>query len=463
MDTRIIARESLAFMIAGVALVLMLAMISFSAADPSFNQQTDEAVLNLIGLVGAYASDFLYQVFGYAAWLWVVLMVTLAARIAWHKAPYLGSWPSFFWLPLVLALTAMLHAHLAAGSDADVLHLPAGSGGALGLMFNEALFVPLGAIGRDILLLTLMLSSLVAASRWSLFALLQQIAAFSMVALRWSGALMRQYLAKAADKKDRIEARETRKKTRQKMPVHIAESAAQVAEPAKVTVSRRAKQDQQVELAFDEPSATGFKLPSLSIFERVNESRKNHNPETLQAVARMLEKKLLDYRVEGKVLAVQPGPVVTQFELEPAPGTKVNRIVALQDDLARSMAAISVRVAGNIPGKNVIGIEIPNESREMVMLHQIFSSREFADKKIALPLALGVDIAGKPVVADLAKMPHLLVAGTTGSGKSVAVNAMICSILMNKSPKELRLILIDPKMLELSVYDDIPHLLARRW
>jgi len=174
----------------------------------------------------------------------------------------------------------------------------------------------------------------------------------------------------------------------------------------------------------------------------------------------MLEKKLLDYRVEGQVLAVHPGPVVTQFELEPSPGTKVNRIVALQDDLARSMAAISVRVAGNIPGKNVIGIELPNEEREMVVIHQVLSSKEFANRKHILPVALGVDISGQPVVTDLARMPHLLVAGTTGSGKSVAINAMICSLLMVKTPQDLRMILVDPKMLELSVYDDIPHLLV---
>jgi len=460
MDIRMIGRESLALLIGGMALVLMLAMYSFSAADPSLNHETGDMAMNWIGTLGAYASDFLYQVFGYTAWLWIGLTGALAVRIAWGKSPYLGSWTSLFWLPLILAGAAMLHAHMPAGSAADVLLLPAGTGGALGLMLDQTLFVPLGGLGRDVLLVTLMLSCLVAASRWSLFMLLIKVYGWIACGVVWLRSLIQQYIAKASDKKDRIEARESRKKTRKKMPIHIAESAAEVAEPAKLTVSRRAKQDQQVELAFDEPSATGFKLPSLSIFERVNDSQKNHNPEALQAVARMLEKKLLDYRVEGKVLAVQPGPVVTQFELEPSPGTKVNRIVALQDDLARSMAAISVRVAGNIPGKNVIGIEIPNETREMVLLHQIFSSREFADKKISLPLALGVDISGKPVVADLAKMPHLLVAGTTGSGKSVAINAMICSILMNKTPKELRLILVDPKMLELSVYDDIPHLLA---
>jgi len=164
--------------------------------------------------------------------------------------------------------------------------------------------------------------------------------------------------------------------------------------------------------------------------------------------------------VEGTIVAVQPGPVVVQFELEPAAGTKVSKVIALQDDLARSMSAISVRVAGNIPGKNVIGIELPNESREMVVLHDVVSSTAFADKKKILPLALGVDIAGQSVVVDLAKMPHLLVAGTTGSGKSVSVNTMICSMLMAHTPETLRLIMVDPKMLELSMYDDIPHLLV---
>ncbi|MDQ6957341.1 MAG: DNA translocase FtsK, partial [Mariprofundaceae bacterium] len=160
------------------------------------------------------------------------------------------------------------------------------------------------------------------------------------------------------------------------------------------------------------------------------------------------------------IVAVQPGPVVVQFELEPLAGTKVSKVVSLQDDLARSMSAISVRVAGNIPGKNVIGIELPNESREMVVLHDVISSTAFSDKKKILPLALGVDIAGQSVVVDLAKMPHLLVAGTTGSGKSVSVNTMICSMLMAHTPKTLRLIMVDPKMLELSMYDDIPHLLV---
>jgi len=460
MEVRMLAREALALLIGGVSLMLMLAMFSFTPADPSLNNETGTAALNMAGIAGAYAADFFYQLFGYAGWLWIILMGALAVRIAWGKSPYLGSWTSLFWLPVVLAIAAIFQAHIPSGSMLDILALPAGTGGALGAMLAQALSLPLGDIGRDVLLVTLGLSGLVAASHWSLLKLLRQCYGGLRLAMAWFSGIVSNIFSKASDRKERIEVRESRKKTRKKRPTHIAESEAEVASQAKVTVSRRAKQEQQTELAFKEPSSSGFKLPSLNIFNRGEGKQREHNPAALQAIARMLEKKLLDYRVEGQVVAVQPGPVVTQFELEPAPGTKINRIVALQDDLARSMAAISVRVAGNIPGKNVIGIEIPNESREMVVLHQVLSSREFSNKRLSLPLALGVDISGQPVVTDLAKMPHLLVAGTTGSGKSVAVNTMICSILMIKSPQDLRLILVDPKMLELSMYDDIPHLLV---
>jgi len=455
-----LARESLALLFAGIVIVLVLAMYSFSPADPSLNNETNAVVENLIGLAGAYVSDFLYQLFGYASWLWIALITVLTVRIAWGKQPYPGGWSSLFWLPVVLATAALMHAHLESGSAVDPLSLPAGTGGALGSMLELTLSEPLQALGRDVLLVTLLLSGLVIATHWSLIALLNRIYAWVKLAVSCLTDVLKNMLNKASDRKDRMEAKEVRKKIRKKRPEHIAKSEPEVEKPKAVKVSRRAQEEQQTELGFEDPTGSGFKLPSLNLFDRGEGPQKEHHPEALQAIARMLEKKLLDYRVEGKVVAVHPGPVVTQFELEPSPGTKVNRIVALQDDLARSMAAISVRVAGNIPGKSVIGIEIPNDEREGVLIHQVFASKAFADKRHLLPMALGVDIGGQPVVTDLAKMPHLLVAGTTGSGKSVAINSMICSMLMTKSPKELRMIMVDPKMLELSVYDDIPHLLV---
>jgi len=262
------------------------------------------------------------------------------------------------------------------------------------------------------------------------------------------------------EKQVRVEAREARVEEKKKRPVHIQKSEPKIIQPEKVEIAERVKiEEHQPSLDLGKPDGE-FELPPLKIFKEHQGTMKTYGEDVLQAMSRMLEKKLLDYRIEGQVSAVKPGPVVIQFEFELAAGTKVSKVVALQDDLARSMAASSIRVAGNIPGKNAIGIELPNEEREMVFMRQVLSSKEFADKKHILPMALGVDIAGQPVVADLAKMPHLLVAGTTGSGKSVSVNTMICSLVMKYTPKDLRLIMVDPKMLELSMYDDIPHLLV---
>ncbi len=443
---------------AGIVIMLMLALSSYSMQDPSFNHETTAAAQNQVGVVGAYVSDFLYQLFGYAAWLLVALMLVLAVRAGLGIKPWLGGWTSLFWLPVLLAVAALMHAHggTVAGESAS---LPAGFGGALGLMLSEGLGQALHAIGRDVLLLALLLSSLVTASHVSLLRLAARIStllgAAWAAAARWYGDV-----AKAMQsRRERMQMQQQRRHKKKIKPRQKARSEPEISSPAQSTVSRRARQEQQAELALKEPSR-GFKLPNLELFTVRRASSKAHSPDALQAMARMLEKKLLDYRVEGEVVAVQPGPVVTQFEFEPAPGTKVSRIAALQDDLARAMSAVSVRVAGNIPGKSVVGIEIPNDEREMVLMHEVLASREFSDKRLTLPLALGVDIAGHPVVADLVKMPHLLIAGTTGSGKSVAVNSMICSMLTTYSPQDLRLILVDPKMLELSAYEDIPHLLV---
>ncbi|RMG91822.1 MAG: DNA translocase FtsK [Zetaproteobacteria bacterium] len=456
MEIRSLIRESVALLVFGLAAVLMLALGSFNAMDPSFNHATAAEPSNLIGIVGAYVSDMLYQLLGWAAWLLALLIVVLSIRVARGLRPLWGAWTSLFWLPFVLALCGLLDAHAS-----DLGSLPAGAGGIIGETINDILADGMHNLGRDVVLLTLALSSFVAAAQISLLRLIMGVGSWFALGFSWLDGLAHRVRSRASHRKERLEGREKRKQQRKKkQPGTRVEPEVAVASPAKVKVSARARMQQQAELAFNEPAASGFKLPSLRLFDQGKSSRRQHDEAALQAMARLLEKKLLDYRVEGKVVAVQPGPVVTQFELEPAPGTKVSRIIALQEDLARAMAAVSVRVAGNIPGKSVIGIEIPNEQRETVHLHEVLASDAFSNGKHILPLGLGVDIAGHPVVADLAKMPHLLVAGTTGSGKSVAINAMICSMLMTHAPGDLRLILVDPKMLELSVYDDIPHLLV---
>ncbi len=259
----------------------------------------------------------------------------------------------------------------------------------------------------------------------------------------------------------------------QPLPLHTTPepSAAPViptAEPKKVVQPRshkpvqpssRAQAEAQPSLAFDEAAAE-YELPPLGLLANPMEIQRHHlSDEALEENARMLETVLDDYGVKGEIVSVRPGPVVTMYELEPAPGLKASRVIGLADDIARSMSALSARVS-TVPGRSVIGIELPNENREKVVLREILSARDFGDSNSKLPLALGKDIGGDPIVANLAKMPHLLIAGTTGSGKSVAINTMILSLLYRLTPEECRLIMIDPKMLELSVYDGIPHLLS---
>jgi S-DNA-T family DNA segregation ATPase FtsK/SpoIIIE len=223
--------------------------------------------------------------------------------------------------------------------------------------------------------------------------------------------------------------------------------------------STRARTEAQPSLQFDD-SSVAFELPPLNLLTNPANIQRHHlSDEALEENARMLENVLDDYGVKGEIVSVRPGPVVTMYELEPAPGLKASRVIGLADDIARSMSALSARVS-TVPGRSVIGIELPNENREKVVLREILSARSFGDANMKLPLALGKDIGGEPVVANLAKMPHLLIAGTTGSGKSVAINTMILSLLYRLTPDECRMIMIDPKMLELSVYDGIPHLLS---
>ncbi len=244
-------------------------------------------------------------------------------------------------------------------------------------------------------------------------------------------------------------------------PIPVAEPRQIVQQPIRKPMqpSKQAQAEAQPTLSFED-THPGFELPPLNLLENPETIQRLHlSDEALEENARMLESVLDDYGVKGEIVAVRPGPVVTMYELEPAPGLKASRVIGLADDIARSMAALSARVS-TVPGRSVIGIELPNENREKVVLREILSSRDFGDSNMRLPLALGKDIGGDPVVANLAKMPHLLIAGTTGSGKSVAINTMILSLLYKLTPEECRLIMIDPKMLELSVYDGIPHLLS---
>lgn len=458
LNPKIIWRESLGFLILAVAVLLALAFFSYSPDDPSFNHSVETMPENLMGVFGAYAADLGMQLLGYGGWLVVVLIIALSYRVAIHKTPAFGGITSLFWIPLMLAVSSLLASHF------SHVGWPAGAGGALGAMFAQSLTAALYAVGRDVVLIAMLLSSFVVASHVSLLTVLRKIIQGGQwLIMRIVGVLQNlqlRLISRVKAKQERVQGRDARLEEKKKRPVHITQSNPEIVRPEVVEIAERVKiEAHQPELSLGKPEGV-FQFPSLNIFTQRSATVKTYSAEVLQAMSRMLEKKLLDYRVEGQVVAVQPGPVVIQFEFELSPGTKVSKVMALQDDLARSMSANSIRVAGNIPGKNAIGIELPNEEREMVFMRDVLASKSFADKKHLLPMALGVDIAGQPVIADLAKMPHLLVAGTTGSGKSVSVNTMICSLLMKYAPEDLRLIMVDPKMLELSMYNDIPHLLV---
>lgn len=319
MDIRLLARESLAFLIAGFAVLLLLALYSFSPQDPSLNHETQNAAVNLTGLVGAYVSDFLYQLFGYAAWLWLALILALVVRIAMGRQPYLGGWTSLFWLPVVLGSAALLQAYVPVFAPSGTIRLPAGPGGALGTMLEQALAAPLHRIGRDVLLTAVILSSLVAASRLSLMRLVRKLYGWLLMLLKCLAVLLARLFSMVTVRKERIEGREVREEIKKQRPEHIARSEPEVGKQASVKVSGRARKEQQTELAFVQRSASGFKLPSIYLFSKNPTRQASHNPETLQAMARMLEKKLLDYRVEGKVLSIQPGPVVTSSSLSRRP------------------------------------------------------------------------------------------------------------------------------------------------
>jgi S-DNA-T family DNA segregation ATPase FtsK/SpoIIIE len=480
-------------------LALLLALLSHDPADPSLSTATGRAPANVVGQAGASASDLLLQGFGYAGALPVLALLAWAFRLGAHRG--LGLFPA--------RLAALLAALPALAATISRLPLPvgqpvlAGPGGAVGPVLAE--FVTRGAqtlFGGFGLWLAYALLALTA------FCL--SIAAFGLSPAEWLGlgrftrrgavgvaragsqgvlrgtrllqgrrlglfarvaGLLRRpprQQQAGADLTTVLEAAEQKASAggrRRLAPPPIPEpprdpvpEQRKVARVVEAVRPGKRPETRQPELPL--AGAGPFRLPPLELLAPAPIRRAGRpSDEALQANARLLEQVLEDYGVRGHIGDVRPGPVVTLYELEPAPGTKSSRVIGLADDIARSMSVLAVRIA-TVPGRNVIGIEMPNANRETVFLSEMFSGEEWAKNSGKLPLALGKDIGGAPVIADLARMPHLLIAGTTGSGKSVAINTMILSLLYRFSPEECRFIMIDPKMLELSVYDRIPHLLA---
>jgi S-DNA-T family DNA segregation ATPase FtsK/SpoIIIE len=335
--------------------------------------------------------------------------------------------------------------------------LPAqSSGGFIGDMVGRSMDMLFGGMGGNLFLLTVFLLSVTLATGLSWFVVMDWIGAGVLALIGRFSAKTDQaaeWSRTRAIRSEREEVRKTESERRAKRePIKIAAPA-----PTLVEKSDRAEREQQIPLF----NAGGVsEIPPLSLLDDPKPQAKGYSEETLETLSRQIEFKLKDFRIDVQVVGAYPGPVVTRFEMEPAPGVKGSQISSLDKDIARGLSVKSVRVVDVIPGKSVVGLEIPNTQREMIYLSELLRSKEYDKSNSPLTIALGKDIGGRPSVADLARMPHLLVAGTTGSGKSVAVNAMVLSLLYKASAKDVRMLMIDPKMLELSVYQGIPHLLA---
>lgn len=451
-------RKTFGLALIGLAVALAVALVTHSSTDPSLSTAAAGPPTNWLGAFGAYSSDAMLFLFGPASALFLPLVALAGLRLV--RGVDTGPIRRALFAAAIGVTLIGIALGLYAGSA--VSGLPAGYGGALGLAGAYAVDAGVRLVGNP---------SIEGPLRLSLMAILALVG----IAVGWLALGIRPEEKQwAADKfrRDPVAPVPKPRRTREELDgaeegfaapprsrpaVAVAEPAKPIAPAAKANPKKsKGGVPGQASLALGD----NYQLPSIELLAAAPEKAKGQIDRAgLERNARLLESVLEDFHVRGDIVEVRPGPVVTMYELEPASGIKASRVIQLADDIARNMSALSARVA-TIPGRSVIGIELPNQKRETVSLSELIGSQAFEDQNMALPLILGKNISGDPVIADLAPMPHLLVAGTTGSGKSVGLNCMILSLLYRMSPDECRLIMIDPKMLELSIYDDIPHLLA---
>jgi S-DNA-T family DNA segregation ATPase FtsK/SpoIIIE len=450
----------IAVFVLGLFLAVILA--TYHREDPGWSHSVEHGeIFNGGGRVGAWFADLLLYQFGVSAWLLVVLLLIAAwrglraerARQPDDEPPRL-EWERWLGFGLFFLGCSML--------EATRLHslgfeLPLAPGGLVGGLMAEGLLEALGAVGSTLAMLLLVGAGFSLWTGWSWLLICERVGqAIETMALRLVEAI-----GALRDRREGERAASQRNEQVQELRKIFEEDPEPLRiEPPvlKVERSRRAEAERQVALFADLPADT--QLPPLSLLDAPPVEQETVSEETLQFTSRLIEKKLADFNVAARVDAAYPGPVITRYEIEPATGVKGSQIVNLSKDLARALSMVSIRVVETIPGKNLMGLELPNARRQTVRLSEILGSKVYAEAASPVTLALGKDIAGNPMVADLARMPHLLVAGTTGSGKSVGINAMLLSLLYKSDPSQVRLILIDPKMLEMSVYEGIPHLLA---
>ncbi|MFN8696267.1 MAG: DNA translocase FtsK [Burkholderiales bacterium] len=451
-------REAGWIVLLALAAYFALIFATHSAKDAGFFfSGTGAPVANKGGVAGAWLSNFFLGVFGLSAWWWVVLAVYGVVRL-FSRVEASGI---FERRNIVIALIGFLVLLVASSSlEALRLHsmkaaLPNGPGGVIGILLAGGIEKALGFVGGTVLLLAVCAASLSVFTGLSWIRLSERVGglvemAFEAIKGRAEAKRDREAGEQAlVEREEKVE--EMRRVIEDHPPIRIEPTVIEVPQ------SERVKKEKQAPLFSDLPDSP---LPTISLLDPPDASIERPTAETLEFTSRLIERKLMDFNVSVKVVAAYPGPVITRYEIEPAVGVKGSTVVNLARDLARALSVVSIRIVETIPGTSHMGLEIPNPKREIVRLSEILGSTVYGDMASKLAIAMGKDIAGRPVVADLAKMPHVLVAGTTGSGKSVAINAMILSLVYKATANEVRLILIDPKMLEMSVYEGIPHLLA---
>ncbi|MEW5909052.1 MAG: DNA translocase FtsK [Thermodesulfobacteriota bacterium] len=426
----------------------LISLLSYSPSDPSIHNATNSKnIHNLFGFFGAQLSGALIGLFGLGAfWIPILFLLSSLHFFADHpkKAVILTAAGGIL---LVITTGSLLSFQR---NEFVIFGQRFSSGGMIGLPLKSLLISYVSVTGGLITLAVLWIIGFVSATRFSLVAFFTRI----YQAVRFTADHLRTVVIKYNERREKAKKRKT---------VAVIRSSAEDLEvkikaPAKKPAKGIPTPKQEV---FEFMRKDGsFKTPPLSLLEEVTQRPVQIDNENLKMQSKLLEKKLSDFGVNGKVVSVTPGPVITTFEYEPAPGIKISKINSLSDDLALALRAISVRIVAPIPGKSVIGVEIPNATREIVHFKEVITSDIFEKSKSKLTICLGKDIVGETVVTDLAQMPHLLIAGATGTGKSVALNGMICSMLFKASPDEVKFILIDPKRIELSIYDGIPHLIA---
>ncbi len=449
-------REAAVLLLLPLIAYLALCLGSYDPADPGWSHDAGDApVRNLGGAIGAWVASTLLVFLGIAAWLIPLVLGVVGWRLLrGDRGQGLAIEPPLRLIGIVaLLVSSAALAHLHFGTSTSTL--PEQAGGVLGQLVARLLVSGFGEVGATLFLLALALVALTLAAGVSWFRVMDRLGALAIALAAGSVVALQRLREWNAGRKARGEREEVRKvdvvRQTRREPIRIEPKI----EP--IEKSERASRELQIPLFAALPRGS---LPPLSVLDEPKQQVKGYSPETLEALSRQVELKLKDFRIDAQVVGVYPGPVITRFEMEPAAGVRGSQISNLDKDIARGLSVVSVRVVDVIPGKTVIGLEIPNANRETVYLSEILRSKEYDKSSSPISLALGKDIGGRPVVVDLARMPHLLVAGTTGSGKSVALNAMVLSLLYKASANDVRVLMIDPKMLELSVYQGIPHLLA---